>query len=208
MEFITKKMQRFLEAFEVSLGLVIITALIGIGIITSKMGNIYVPHEEIIAIVGTEPKLSDFGGGGKKLIQAKEEYSKKYKIERNKKLAVIKAERKVILNQKLKKLSIAEAFFAIIIFILYYRTIVKSFKIDEDTITFTYTNNKQKQIKILENNMEFKRIRLFSIRYLFIPRIYHIFYYTYKASKKDQIVVHISKEEGIKISEYFADIKK
>lgn len=206
MKFITKRTKRILAAFEATLGLIIFITLISFAIITSKMGNIHIPHEEIISMVGKEPTLADFGGG-EKLIQAKEEYSKKYKIEKNKKLEVLQAERKKILNQKLIKLGIAETIIAIIIFLLYLRTTVKSFKIEGNTITFTYVNNKQKQINIVENNVEFQRVRLFSIRYMYIPRIYYIFHYTYKAQKEDQETVYISKKEGIKIAEYFDGIK-
>ncbi|MDU1909612.1 hypothetical protein [Fusobacterium sp.] len=206
MEFITKRTKRILAAFEVTLGLIIFITFVSFAIITSKMGNIHIPHEEIISIVGEEPTLADFGGG-EKLIQAKEEYSKKYKIEKNKKLEVLQAERKKILNQKLIKLGIAETIIAIIIFFLYLRTIVKSFKIEDNTITFTYVNNKQKQINIVENNVKFQRVRLFSIRYMYIPRIYYIFHYTYKAQKEDQETVYISEKEGIKIAEYFDGIK-
>lgn len=206
MKFITERTKRILATFEVTLGFIIFITLISFAIITSKMGNIHIPHEEIISIVGKEPTLAGFGGG-EKLIQAKEEYSKKYKIEKNKKLEVLQAERKKILNQKLIKLGIVETIIAIIIFLLYLRTTVKSFKIEGNTITFTYVNNKQKQINIIENNVEFQRVRLFSIRYMYIPRIYYIFYYTYKAHKEDQETVYISKKEGIKIAEYFDGIK-
>ncbi|WP_443863843.1 hypothetical protein [Fusobacterium ulcerans] len=206
MEFTTRRTQRILAAFEVALGLIIFITLVSFAIITSKMGNIHIPHEEIISIVGKEPTLADFGGG-EKLIQAKEEYSKKYKIERNKKLKILQTERKKILNQKLIKLGIAETIIAIVVFALYLRTIVKSFKIEGNTITFIYVNNKQKQINIAENNVKFQRVKLFSIRYMYIPRMYYVFNYTYKAKKEDQETVFISKEEGIKIAEYFDGIK-
>lgn len=206
MEFTTRRTQRILAAFEVALGLIIFITLVSFAIITSKMGNIHIPHEEIISIVGKEPTLADFGGG-EKLIQAKEEYSKKYKIERNKKLNILQAERKKILNQKLIKLGIAEIIIAIVVFALYLRTIVKSFKIEGNTITFIYVNNKQKQINIAENNVKFQRVKLFSIRYMYIPRMYYVFHYTYKAKKEAQETVYISKEEGIKIAEYFDGIK-
>lgn len=206
MEFTTRRTQRILAAFEVALGLIIFITLVSFAIITSKMGNIHIPHEEIISIVGKEPTLADFGGG-EKLIQAKEEYSKKYKIERNKKLNILQAERKKILNQKLIKLGIAETIIAIVVFALYLRTIVKSFKIEGNTITFIYVNNKQKQINIAENNVKFQRVKLFSIRYMYIPRMYYVFHYTYKAKKEAQETVYISKEEGIKIAEYFDGIK-
>lgn len=42
---------------------------------------------------------------------------------------------------------------------------------------------------------------------MYIPRIYYIFHYTYKAQKEDQETVYISKKEGIKIAEYFDGIK-
>lgn len=206
MEFTTRRTQRILAAFEVALGLIIFITLVSFAVITSKMGNIHIPHEEIISIVGKEPTLADFGGG-EKLIQAKEEYSKKYKIERNKKLNILQAERKKILNQKLIKLGIAETIIAIVVFALYLRTIVKSFKIEGNTITFIYVNNKQKQINIAENNVKFQRVKLFSIRYMYIPRMYYVFHYTYKAKKEAQETVYISKEEGIKIAEYFDGIK-
>lgn len=206
MEFTTRRTQKILAAFEVALGLIIFITLVSFAIITSKMGNIHIPHEEIISIVGKEPTLADFGGG-EKLIQAKEEYSKKYKIERNKKLNILQAERKKILNQKLIKLGIAEIIIAIVVFALYLRTIVKSFKIEGNTITFIYVNNKQKQINIAENNVKFQRVKLFSIRYMYIPRMYYVFHYTYKAKKEAQETVYISKEEGIKIAEYFDGIK-
>ena len=206
MEFTTRRTQRILAAFEVALGLIIFITLVSFAIITSKMGNIHIPHEEIISIVGKEPTLADFGGG-EKLIQAKEEYSKKYKIERKKKLKILQTERKKILNQKLIKLGIAETIIAIVVFALYLRTIVKSFKIEGNTITFIYVNNKQKQINIAENNVKFQRVKLFSIRYMYIPRMYYVFNYTYKAKKEDQETVFISKEEGIKIAEYFDGIK-
>lgn len=206
MEFTTRRTQRILAAFEVALGLIIFITLVSFAIITSKMGNIHIPHEEIISIVGKEPTLADFGGG-EKLIQAKEEYSKKYKIERNKKLNILQAERKKILNQKLIKLGIAETIIAIVVFALYLRTIVKSFKIEGNTIAFIYVNNKQKQINIAENNVKFQRVKLFSIRYMYIPRMYYVFHYTYKAKKEAQETVYISKEEGIKIAEYFDGIK-
>lgn len=105
------------------------------------------------------------------------------------------------------KLGIAETIIAIVVFALYLRTIVKSFKIEGNTITFIYVNNKQKQINIAENNVKFQRVKLFSIRYMYIPRMYYVFNYTYKAKKEDQETVFISKEEGIKIAEYFDGIK-
>lgn len=103
MEFTTRRTQRILAAFEVALGLIIFITLVSFAVITSKMGNIHIPHEEIISIVGKEPTLADFGGG-EKLIQAKEEYSKKYKIERNKKLNILQAERKKNIKSEIDKI--------------------------------------------------------------------------------------------------------
>jgi len=203
MEFYTKKFQRILSAFEVAFGISLFIGFVCCGVILTKMGNINVPHKEIVAVVGSEPTLADFGGG-EKLIKAKEEYSKQYRAEKDRQMEILSQERKEILRPKFIKAGLASLIGFVIVFIFYLLRTVKSFKIEGDSIIFTYVNNREKELSIKDNRVEFRRIKFYSIRYLFIPRMFNQFYYYTKGSKKDLETVHISKEDGLKVLEYFS----
>lgn len=204
MEFYTKKFQRILSSLEVAFGISLLVGFISCGVILTKMGNINIPHKEIVAVVGNEPTLADFGGGGEKLIKAKEEYYKQYRAEKNKRLAILSQERKEILKPKLVKAALASIIVGVIVFILYLRGTVKSIKIEGDNILFIYANNKEKKLSIKDNRVEFRRIKFYSIRYLFVPRMFYQFYYYIKGNKKDLETVFISKEDSLKVLEYFS----
>ena len=203
MEFYTKKFQRIVSSLEVAIGISLLVGFISCGVILTKMGNINLPHKEIVVVVGDEPTLADFGGG-EKLIKAKEEYSKLYRVERDKQLEILSKERKEILKPKLVKAALASIIVAGIVFILYLRGTVKYFKIEGDNIIFTYASNKDKKLSIKDNHVEFRRIKFYSIRYLFIPRIFNQFYYYLNSNRKDVETVFISKKDSLKIFEYFS----
>lgn len=189
------------------MGFVLLFTMLVLAVVTGKMGNVNIPYKEIIVAIGERPSLSDFTSK-EEFNLVNDEYSRRFEEESKAKLSILKAERKKEWEEIIMKLGIVDAIIAILVFTFYWRSTVKHFEIKGNVITFFYTSGKEKKIDIVRDKVNFERVRLFAIRYFYIPRLFYTFYYTSDKSliEKD-IIVFITKKEGEKIAEYFANFE-
>lgn len=178
-----------------------------LGVVTGNMGNVNIPYNEIVTVLGERPSLSDFTDK-EQFNLVNDEYSRRFEEESKVRLSILKRERKKEWEKIIMKLGIADVIIAILTFTFYWCGTVNFFEIKENTITFYYASGKKEQIDAVRNKVSFERIKLFTIRYFYIPRLFYTFYYIFdEMSSEKRIIVFITKKEGEKIAKYLASFE-
>lgn len=202
MRFETRKPRILTSAIEMMIGFLIFVALLGAVYITNRMGSDYPPTGSVEAVIGKSPDYDEVTAAGKDYQEAVKEYDAIYEEELSRQRVIVAAQNRETMRQRTVKTVAVGAVVGILVFVLSYRQAVKSFEITDTDIVFTYVSGKQKKVARADQQLTFQMTRLFTIRYLFIPRLCYNFYYLHgKSKKQDYQNVFLTKDDGMRVAQ-------